>query len=329
MLSTGDYDAPNNLVKDYVSIKIVSPGSIANIGPGFDILGLSINNFKDTIIVEAWPGNGEVIVESYGYNVPSGKNNLAYQIVKAFLKKYDVIGVDIRIRIHKGVPPNSGLGSSGASGAGVAYGLFTIFRPSFSEKELLYIAGKGEEYVAGTPHYDNVAASLFGGIILIDPLDMSVYKFKLSNPPRIVIVKPHINGLDKKTKYARQILPKQIDLKTHVVQTSLLSKLLLGMITNDLELLGKAINQDYIAEPYRSKLIPYYWEVKAIALRHGALEVNIAGAGPSIFMLVRDQEDAEYLAGIVRDYYYSKNIPVEVFITTPNPGGTRIVERCC
>ncbi|RLG88808.1 MAG: homoserine kinase, partial [Thermoprotei archaeon] len=252
-----------------------------------------------------------------------------YQIVKAFLKKYDVIGVDIRIRIHKGVPPNSGLGSSGASGAGVAYGLFTIFRPSFSEKELLYIAGKGEEYVAGTPHYDNVAASLFGGIVLIDPLDMSVYKFKLSNPPRIVIVKPHIDGLDKKTKYARQILPKQIDLKTHVVQTSLLSKLLLGIITNDLELLGKAINQDYVAEPYRSKLIPYYWEVKAIALRHGALGVNIAGAGPSMFMLVRDQEDAEYIAGIVRDYYYSKNIPVEVFITTPNPWGTRIVERCC
>ena len=69
--------------------------------------------------------------------------------------------------------------------------------------------------------------------------------------------------------------------------------------------------------------------MKAVALRHGALGVNTAGAGPSIFMLVRDQEDADYLAGILRDYYFSKNIPIEVFITTPNPWGTQVVERCC
>lgn len=262
-----------------------------------------------------------------GLEVPSGQNNVVYHVTECFIKKYGFSNIDVNIRLIKGVPPASGLGSSGASSAAIAYALVQLLYREISEFELLRLAAEGEAIVAGAPHYDNVAASLFGGIVLLDLIKGRVYRIKLHKPMYIAIILPKniIRTSERKTGLARSILPKSIDLDTYVKQSSLVAKLIYALSIEDLELFGEAVSIDFVAEPYRSKLIPYYNELKELAVKLGALGFNISGAGPAVFSIYRSYNDAVDVGKKLISYLNDRGLYSDLIVSRVSEKGVEML----
>jgi len=319
----GGERVPNVIDKEQ-KITIRSPSSIANIGPGFDVISMAIEGLQDTVIISARKGDGLIKVSSRGFNVPSGPGNVAYHVASEFCRKYGIRNSDIHIEIIKGVPPALGLGSSAATSAAVAYGLSLLFDIKLNRKELVMLAGIGEKYASGSAHYDNVAASLFGGFVIVDAETGEVYQKIPSITIPVAIVSPLVNysSEHRKTEYARSILPQNILLSDHVKQSSALAKLVYGIMSDDLRLIGEAVSQDYIVEKHRAKLIPFYYELKKLAIDNGCLGFNIAGAGPSVFLIHESMEKAESAAKMLSYFLQSKRVAARTFTTRVSSKGT-------
>ena len=322
---SGGY-APNT-IEGKKNLLIKAPASIANLGPGFDILALALKGLYDTVSITISPGTGLIQVVSSGYDVPSGRDNVAYAVAREFTKRFSARNLDIYIEVQKGVPPACGLGSSAATAAAVAYGLSKALGITMSDEDLLHLAGIGELHASGSLHYDNVAASLFGGIVIVDVESKTVLRKVPEIQVPLAVVTPLLPGLRglRKTEYARSLLPRCVALETHVRQSSALAKLLFGLMTNNLELVGKAMSIDYVAEPYRSKLIPHYFELKQLALSHGALGFNISGAGPSVFLVHRTMEEAKNTALVLAEFLESKGVETTIHVSTISPKGVELV----
>jgi len=218
------------------------------------------------------------------------------------------------------------LGSSGASSAATAFALAKLFDIGVSETDLLRIAGEGEALVAGAPHYDNVAASLFGGVVLIDILKERVYRIRPPTSMYIAIVAPRgVATAEKKTGLARSMLPKTIDFEVHVKQQASLAKLVYALMSGDIEALGEAISSDFVVEPHRASLIPYYYDLKRMALDMGALGFNISGAGPSVFLIHRSCDEARYVGEKLISFLKDKGLYSDLILTRVSDKGAEVV----
>jgi homoserine kinase len=161
------------------SVTVRAPCSTANLGPGFDVFGLALDAFYDEVTVTK-KGKGITIVSSD--DIPlDPKKNTAGLVGKAMMKDFVKRGIKykngIEVKIKKGVPAGYGVGSSAASAAACAIGINELFGEVFEDWELINYAGIGEKASAGTVHYDNVAASIIGGFVVVNPYDEQEIKF--------------------------------------------------------------------------------------------------------------------------------------------------------
>lgn len=308
-------------------VRVRAPASVANIGAGFDVLAMAIEGFFDEAEITISKGEGRINVSSAGFDVPSGRENIAHATAEEFLNRYGIKGVDVNITLHKGIPPSLGLGSSGASCVATVYALSHLFGIKLPLSEFLELAGLCECFTAGSPHYDNVAASALGGVVIVDCANKEAYRIIPPVDIHIALLIPEpIPRCERKTALARSILPKQVDLKTLVYQSSAVAKLVYAFMTGDLEILGKAASTDFVAEPKRSALIPFYWELKGFSLSNGALGFNIAGAGPSVFAICRSPEDSLAVADAMRKFASEKGLKADVVVTKIAREGVSIVK---
>jgi len=307
------------------SITIEAPASIANLGPGFDILAMAIDGFKDKVQITIKPGSNKISIKVENSDIPENEDNVAYGVIKEAIRRYELHGLDFYVRIIKGVPVAYGLGSSGATAAATAYGLTLLTGLDLRPQDMVKLAGAGEAIVAGTPHYDNVSASLFGGIVLIDPITLKPYRINPIVEFWIAIIIPRIPRENKKTQLMRSIIPREIELHTHIKQSANIAKIIYALQFGDLKTLGEAISLDYIVEPHRAKLIPEYWELKKIALENGALGFNIAGAGPATFSIYKDKYSAQRIGMKLLRYLSDIGIKASLFITKISNTGAKIV----
>jgi homoserine kinase len=271
-----------------------APASVANVGCGFDVLGFAINGPGDEIEVQFSDDPGVVIthIEGDQGKLPlDPEKNTAGKAALSLLDALDEASLSgIEMKIIKKMPMGSGLGSSAASSVAAAVAVNRLLGEPYSAEELLPFAVAGELTASGSPHADNVAASLLGGFILVrsnDPLDV----IPLPCPDNLycTIVHPKIEIATKET---RQILRKEVPLAKAVVQWGNVGALVAGLYSNDLPLIGRAM-QDVIIEPTRSFLIPGFSRMKESALEQGALGFSISGAGPSVFTLSETVEIAK------------------------------------
>lgn len=287
---------------------------------------MAVEGLYDIVEINMCKGSGMIEVEAEGFNIPSGRENIVYAIAQNIIKKFDLNNVNISIRVIKGVPPGSGLGSSGASSAATAYGFMKLLNEKLDENDLLKLAGEGEAVVAGTPHYDNVAASLFGGVVIVDLLRERIYRIEPKFLIYVTIIIPkEVVKIDKKTGFARSILPKTLDLGTHVKQSSMVAKLVYALMSSDIDLFGEAISVDFVAEPHRAKLIPYYHELKELALSLGALGFNISGAGPSVFLVHRSREEAFDIGKKLISFLNDRGLYSELIVTKISLRGAEVI----
>ena len=160
------------------SVTVRAPCSTANLGPGFDVFGLALDAFYDEVTVTK-KGKGITIVSSD--DIPlKPEQNTAGLVAKEIIKKEKLRG-GIEIQIKKNIPPGFGMGSSAASAAACAVGINKLYNLKLSQNKLVSYAGIGEKASAGSIHYDNVAASILGGFVIVS-LNLSL--IHISEPTR-------------------------------------------------------------------------------------------------------------------------------------------------
>ena len=283
-------------------IRVRAYSSSANLGPGFDAVAVAHTGFYDEVEARLEPGTGNIIVEAiYGpYAAGAGNAGTAVEAVRALLglTAYRLASEDIVLRVYKGVPPGLGMGSSGASAAAAVLAAAQLLGLEPSLPVLVEAAGRGEAAAAGSPHYDNVSASLLGGLTVVATDTegrLYVKKIDLDAWFALYIPRPRIRT-EGKTKLMREVLPRAISLQQAARNWARLAMLVAAAATGDLELLGKMMMQDEIVEPARQRYIACYNEAKRAALNAGALGVSISGAGPSLIALARDEKTAKNIA---------------------------------
>ena len=303
-------------------IKIFSPATVANISCGFDVLGFCLDTVGDEMIIRKTSEKGIKITKIEGYDLPLEiKKNVAGV---AALAIYNDANPDcgFAIEIYKKIKPGSGIGSSSASASGAVFAINELLGKPYNNTELSAFAIKGEAVASGSEHADNIAPGIFGGFTLVksnQPLKI----LELPTPTNLyaTVIHPQI---EVKTADARNILPKNIPLKDAVIQWSNVGSLVHALHTNDYNLLGESL-QDVIVEPYRSKLIPHFDEVKNTALKNGALGSGISGSGPSIFALSKGIETAKQVEKAIQEVYAKTNIEFYTFTSKINAEGIKIL----
>ncbi len=306
-------------------IKVFAPATVANVACGFDVLGFAIDRPGDELELEITADKDVKILEITGDNgiLPRDpeKNSAAVGIIE-FLKKMNA-DVGCAIKIHKKMPSGSGLGSSAASAVAGVYAVNKIFGEPLSRQELLPFLLEAERAACDAAIADNVAASLFGGFILVrsyEPLE--VIQLPIPDKLYATVIFPHLTVL---TKDAREILPKQIPLRDSLRQSANLGGLIIGLHNSDYGLISRSL-KDYIAEPYRSKLIPGFDLLKQAMMDNGGLGGSISGSGPSVFALSTSLEIAEKIGEAMKQVMTNQNIDSNVFVSKINTQGPSVIQ---
>lgn len=302
------------------TVKVLAPASVANLVCGFDVLGMSLSDPADEMIMSLSDTPGIKIVHDDEYNLPEeAEKNVAGAALLAMMKELDP-NTGFFVRVNKIIKPGSGLGSSAASAAGAVAGANALLRNKFSQDDLVRFAMSGEKLASGVKHADNIAPCLLGGITLIRsimPLDI----VKLSFPELYVtVVHPQI---EVKTSDAREILRKQVLLKDAIKQWGNIAGLVAGFMQKDYALIGRSL-EDVIIEPVRSILIPGFNEVKEKCKNAGALGGGISGSGPSVFMLSVEEKTANKVSEVMREVYSALGIDFKIYVTKIDEKGVKI-----
>ena len=305
-------------------ISVFAPATVANLGPGFDIFGLGINGLGDKVIAKKISEPGVFIKKITGDNgllpLSSGENTVSIS-ASSFLRRLAIEDFGIEFELHKGMPINSGMGSSGASAVAGAFAALNLYGNGLGKDSVLVDCVHAEATVAGE-HADNVAASLFGGIVVIksySPLEV----VKLPSPKGLIVtvVSPEY---EVPTKAARGILPEGVPLKSMVRNSGNVASFVSGIFMNDLRLMGRSVD-DCIIEPIRGKLIPGFDGVKKAAFESGALGFSISGSGPSVFAFADSQESGEAIAKAISEAFSQNGLASKKFVSKINNEGAKVI----
>jgi homoserine kinase len=304
------------------SIKIFSPATVANVGCGFDVLGLCLDKVGDQMVISKTQRKGIFITKIEGFELPYAVHENVAGV--SALAMYNELNVDFgfEIEIYKKIKPGSGIGSSAASAAGSVFGMNYLLDNAFDKIDLIKFAMNGEAVASKSEHADNIAPAILGGFTLVkqnNPLEV----IQLPTPKALhtVIVHPQI---EIKTADSRAVLPKNVALSDAITQWSNVGSLVHALHTSDYNLIGKSL-KDVVIEPHRSKLIPNFNSLRKISLESGALGCSISGSGPSLFSLCEGLENARKVEANQRRFMTNIGIPFETHISKINTEGIKIL----
>ena len=302
------------------SITVRAPSSTANLGPGFDVFGLALDAFFDHVKITK-KGKGIKIVTSDP--IPTNpQKNTAGLVAKSMLNKFKIKD-GIEIKIKKGVPTGFGMGSSAASAAATAIGINKLFKLNLDPNTLIEFAGIGEKASAGSVHYDNVAASVLGGFVIVRTNPLNVIKIEPPKDLVFCVAIPKLSVPAKKTKVSRSVIPSKIKISDSVLNLANAAAMVAGFLKKDTTLIGKSV-VDVIVEPARQHMIPGFTKVKKNALNAGALGVTISGAGPSVIAFAKKSSNLKKISLSMAKGFASANKKCETVICKPTKGAVVI-----
>lgn len=305
-------------------IIIFSPATVANVSCGFDVLGFCLNSVGDEMVIRKTKEKGIKITKIKGFVLPfEVKKNVAG--VSA-LAMYEAVNPDcgFEIEIIKNIKPGSGIGSSAASAVGSVFGMNELLGKPFNKTQLTEFAIKGEALASKCEHADNLAPALFGGFTLVKSVSpLEILQIPTPHHLYATIIHPQI---EIKTADSRALLPKEVPLQDAITQWANVGSLVHALHTNDYKLIKSSL-KDVIVEPIRSKLLPYFEEVKSEVLNKGALGCGISGSGPSIFALSEGLETAKKAEEAMQKVYSETNIKFETYVSKINIEGIKILNK--
>ncbi|MDD2923040.1 MAG: homoserine kinase, partial [Anaerolineales bacterium] len=290
------------------------PATSANLGPGFDCMGLALNIWNEVAFEPAEKLSYHVTGEG-AEKLNKGAKNL---LTKAFALVYETCGKPLRgvkISAHNEILMSSGLGSSAAAIVSGLYGANEVLRKPLSQKDLLTLANKMEG------HPDNVAPALLGGLVVSVTSGGEIISRRYEIPEwTVVVVKPNVEWL---TKTARAALPKFISRADAIYNIGRTALVVDALRNGDLDLLQKAMD-DRIHQPYRLKLIAGAASAYKTAKQFGA--AALSGAGPSIIAFVKP-ENAEETKRAIMSNFEEQGINSRGVTTKPSMGGVSVISE--
>ena len=300
-----------------------APATIANLGPGFDVIGLAIDGLGDTVTVRRSSTPGVHIAQIHGDNgaLPLDPNKNTAAIAALETMKAAGMEANIELEIFKGLPLCSGLGSSAASAVAAAFATNQLLGGPLRKYDLLGPCIEAEAAVSGR-HADNVAPALLGGLVLIrstEPPDL--IRLPIPDGLTMVVVTP---ATELPTREARAVLPDSVPLSTMVTTTAQIAGLVSACYSGDLSLLSRSL-ADHVVTPARIGLIPGGQAALDAALDSGALGASISGAGPSLFAMCRSERSARSAAFAMVSAIKDAGTDATVHISPANCAGVRRV----
>ena len=313
------------------SIRVKAPATTANLGPGFDCLGMALDLWNTLEVISGEVAPGEVnptaadlpgdgqLVEITGHGageLAADSSNLIYRSMLFLFQEAGQELPPVSLCCHNEIPLARGLGSSAAAIAGGLVAANALSGAAFAAKDLLEMAATIEG------HPDNVAAALLGGLQLVLSDECQLYTAPIATPPEMQLVL-FIPEVRIATKDARAVLPSHISVADAVHNTSRIALLVAGMATNHPEYLRLA-TEDRLHQPYRQPLFPAMKVIFAAARDAGALGVFLSGSGSTVLALTQGREMT--VAYEMAEAARQASVAGEVKITKPTMQGVHLVE---
>ncbi|MCL6516096.1 MAG: homoserine kinase [Alicyclobacillus sp.] len=298
------------------------PATSANLGPGFDCMGLALALCNE---MELEPGPVfSVEVEGEGAALlPRDRTNAVVQAIDRLLDETPGANVprSFRLRLFNGIPVAAGLGSSASAIVGgllLGNALIAHYAPElrWSRQQLLDLA------VAMEGHPDNVTPALLGGAWLSVPDERQSRSFALPLPHELVFVAA-VPNFPLRTEDARRVLPASVPREDAVWNTAQAARLTLALSTGQLDLLKGGFG-DRLHEPYRRRLIPGCDAVRQAAIRAGAITTTLSGAGPTLLAWCTDEGSASQVADEMTLAWREFNIECYAYVLQPRRAETRV-----
>ena len=309
------------------AVTAFAPGSIGNVGPGLDILGLAVAGEGDAVRAEWLDEPGLRMLDPGHTELPrEAERHTAGLAARAVLRRVGEAaarGRGIGLSVRKGLPLSGGQGGSAASAVAGAVAVNALLGGALGQLELIEGCLDAEEAVAGR-HADNIAPSLLGGLVLIrsmEPLD--VVRLPVPADLYIVLAKPE---QQMRTAEARAVLPREVPRAIALHQAAHVAAMVAALALEDYDLLARSVD-DRIAEPARAPLLPGFAEAKAAALAAGALGSSISGSGPTAFALARGRESAERIAGAMAAAYRARGVGCTARVGPVDREGARVTRE--
>lgn len=305
-------------------IKAFAPATVSNLNCGFDVLGFALDEPGDVVEIEL-DNSGKVQlmgITGDGGLLPVDPNlNTATAVVRLFLDRLQ-LAFGARVWLHKGMPLNSGLGSSAASSVAALVAINHLTGHPMEKPDLLQLAMEGERLACGSAHADNVAPCLYGGLVLIrsyDPLE--VIELPVPAPLTCLVVHPHVHI---PTREAREAMPEHIPLKTAIAQWANLAGFVSACHSNDPGLLSRSMT-DLIAEPVRAPRIPLFSEMKTHALKNEALAFGISGSGSTVFAFFEQPGPASACGQQLQRLLAEAGVGSSFYVSSINTNGAKLM----
>ena len=295
--------------------RISVPATSANLGPGFDCLGLALGLH---LVLEVEEREGEGLqLEAFGEGaevVARDESNQIYQGMARVFERKGYRPGTLHLRCRNEIPLARGLGSSAAAYAtGLAAGVL-LSGGELDREELIELGVEAEG------HPDNVVPAMLGGFTVAASGRAGMACTRLE-PPRELRVVVAVPDFELPTAEARKVLPRQVDFGDAVANQGRVGLLVAALAKNRLELLRTAM-EDYLHQPYRAELVPGMEEVGQAALEAGALGAALSGAGSSMLAFVIDK--GEEVGRAMREVWKEMGIEAKSHILEVDREGLRV-----
>jgi len=310
-----------------VSVKV--PATTANIGPGFDCLGMALPIYNTITIEETvLPGTG-IEINSIPADDSSEDINLEHSqldensiIYKAVELLYNSIGQtpsELKITVQSQIPIARGLGSSASVIVGGLLAANELLGKPADEVALLTLATEVES------HPDNVTPAIVGGLVLTSKEDDGSIIYTKLDWPEDWLITVCVPDFELSTDISRSVLPKEVPMEDAVFNAKRLG-MFIQAINNKNESLMRLALQDKLHQPYRMKLVPGL-DIIAESLRHedSVLGCVLSGAGPSI-LIISKKNNLEKIKATVKDIWESMNIKVNIMTLPVETQGAQVID---
>jgi len=309
------------------SVTAFAPATVSNVACGFDVLGFALDTPGDEVTARlTGPGVRIDDILGDGGRLPrdAAKNTAGIAVLALLTTLGERRGV--ALTISKGLPLSSGLGGSAASAAAAVVAVDAILGSRVSIETLITCALEGERLGAGSAHADNIAPSLYGGLVLVRcPSPPDVVRLPVPAGLTAVVVHPH---LEIETARARALIGDTVRLADAVRQWANLGALVDGLHRGDFSLISRSL-EDFIAEPRRASLVPGLAAIKRAALDAGALGCSLSGSGPAIFALCANPEAARRVADAMTVAVRAEiGGDVQTYVSPIASQGARVLSTC-
>ncbi|TET07193.1 MAG: homoserine kinase [Candidatus Atribacteria bacterium] len=302
-------------------IKIRVPATTANLGPGFDCLGLALKLYLNLEIEEIEEG---LVIEYQGegaekFSVKKKEDTLIWKSINLVLKRTykDIHKKGLKIRAFNEIPVTRGLGSSASAIIGGIVGAARLYNIDLTNQEMLELALSLEG------HMDNIVPALIGGLTLAYKTGQEEIKWARIKTPldlRIVLAIPEFT---LNTEKMRKVLPQKVALPEAIFNLSRASLLVNALQNSDWEVLNEAM-EDRLHQPYRKPFIPGIDDMFLKIKETGLAGVALSGSGPSVVSLTKKGRE-ETISKIMKDAFLNAGITCRVLVLEADLDGTKTV----